>query len=140
MEKDPSKVTARDLGFHPRFEPMTRDQTGNLMAILMNEAEPQIPDSEMPFAIQILDKRVSVMNLPIKFTLKGKLAMWVLTDGNPGRMMTALIDCLTNHEGQEITAEIICELYPVGFYSENSLMDYVDNYIKTRQVKWSQIY
>ena len=80
------------------------------------------------------------MKLPIKFTLKAKFILWVLTEQNPGKMMVALIDCLTHYEGTEVTDDQVCELYPDGFYTDDSVRNYVDNYCKTKLCKWSEIY
>lgn len=129
--------TAKELGLIPKYEPMTPEQTKMLTRVLIGTP---VENIEMPFVIRILEKRIEVMQLPIKFTVKGKFAALTLSEGNPGKMMTILIDCLTKYEGQEVDGGMICDIYPIGFYSENSFMDYVDNYIKTRQVKWSQIY
>ena len=107
--------------------------------ILFSEIK-QIPEKELPHVIRILDKRIEVMKLPIKFNLKAKLLLFVLTDSNPGRMMLALIDSLTKYEGKEVTEGEICDIYPEGFYSEESVLEYVEKYCKTRLCKWSEIY
>lgn len=86
------------------------------------------------------------MELPIEFTAKAKMLALILTGGNPGKMMTVLIDCLTYwdlEKGQEkvlVDDSKICDLYPTGFYTEDSVINLVDNYFKTRKVAWSEIY
>ena len=133
------KKTAIELGFKPKFERLSKEQSELFINILFSEIK-QIPEKELPHVIRILDKRIEVMKLPIKFNLKAKLLLFVLTDSNPGRMMLALIDSLTKYEGKEVTEGEICDIYPEGFYSEESVLEYVEKYCKTRLCKWSEIY
>jgi len=132
---------AIELGFVPQYCQMTEEQTEMLMKVLFTkEKDINIPDDNIPFVLQILDKRIKAAKLPIKFSVKGKFAAMVLSSGNPGRIVTILIDCLTEYEGQTVTDEMICNIYPWGFYNNNSFFEYVEKYLKPRRVKWSQIY
>jgi hypothetical protein len=138
------KETAKELGFISTYSPMSEEQTHQFMSILLGEMkegfEEMMSSEEAPFPIQILNKRVELMELPISFTAKAKMLALILTEGNPGRIMTVLIDCLTRFEGQEVDDYKLIQVYPEGFYSENSFIDLVDNYFKLRKVKWSEIY
>jgi hypothetical protein len=58
----------------------------------------------------------------------------------PGSTVALLIDCLNKYEGQTVTCAMLADLYPSGFYDEPTLMKYVDDYLKTRKVKWAEIY
>jgi len=133
--------TAKELGFVPKYEPLSNKNTEYLVTILMGGPMKEILDTEAPFPIQVLRKRISGLNLPIKFTPKAELIALILTEGNPGKMITLLIDCLTEFQGETIDENSLCEnLYPWGFYTYESFVDYIDNYIKPRKVKWSNIY
>ena len=133
--------TARELGFIPRYKAMTRDQTESLMRVVLTKEEDiNIPDNNLPFILQLLNKRVEALKLSINFTNKGKLAAMVLSEGNPGRMVTILIDCLIKYEGKTITDDEICSLYPMGFYDDDSFEIYVEQYLKPKKTKWSNIY
>lgn len=137
--------TAIELGFKPEYEAMTKEQTELLMHILfsrthMGNKEVDLPEEDKPWPIKMIEKRIEVLKLPIKLETSAKLAMVILTGGNPGKMNAALIDILTKYEGKTVTSDEICELYPMGFYTEESVHDYINNYLKTKKVKWSHIY
>lgn len=131
---------AKELGFNPIYQQLTDEQSRMLISILLSNNEPDIPENEIPFPIKIIEKRIDVLKLPIKLTTTAKLLLLVLTDGNPGKMVTSLIDCLVKFENQTVTKDMVCDLYPNGFYNENSFIEYVDNYLKLKKSKWSEIY
>lgn len=91
------------------------------------------------FLIKILNARIEVMKLPITFSLAGKMAALALTD-RPGAMVVLLIDCLNAFEGKTIGPGQLADLYPLGFYDEETLESYVENYMKPRKVKWADVY
>jgi len=103
----------------------------------------QLRQERVPI-IEIIMKRVEVMGLPINFTPEGLIAAFALSEGNPGRAMTILIDCLTEHEGGTVNASMLADMYPFGCYSEETMTDYVDNYLKDPEkrpkIKWAGIY
>jgi len=138
------KETAKELGFVPKYEPLTPEGTEQFMKILLSEpkegAEESMIGDEAPFPIKILNSRIEALELPISFDFKGKLLALIYTDGNPGKIVTLLIDCLTKFEGQTIDQDKIVDVYPYGFYTEDSFMDLIDNYFKKRKVKWSELY
>ena len=84
------------------------------------------------------------MNLPISFTPEGLIAAYALTENVVGRAIALLIDCLTKWEGQKITASMLADLYPYGFYSEETFSKYVNDYLKNPElrsnIKWAEIY
>lgn len=134
--------SAKELGFVGRTIPMTQDQSKLFItACLAKEQDiaKSLKANNM-FVIQVLEKRIKAFELPITFTAKGKLAAMAISDGNPGKMITILIECLTKYEGEEIDDNKLSYLYPMGFYDDNSFINLVDNYFKTRNVKWSEIY
>jgi hypothetical protein len=91
------------------------------------------------FLLQILKKRIVALDLPIEFTLPAAIAAISLAS-NPGKIVTLLIDCLTAYEGETITINKLTEMYPFGFYNEETFIDYIDNYLKPRKVAWSEVY
>jgi hypothetical protein len=58
----------------------------------------------------------------------------------PGSAIILLIDTLNKYEGQIVTIKMLAELYPMGFYDEASLIKVIDEEIKPRKRKWSEIY
>lgn len=96
----------------------------------------------LPMIPKIIRKRIEVMQLPINFTISGLIAIDALACGNPGKAIAILIDCLTSFEGNLAVSadDLINKIYPNGFYSDDVFIDYVDNYIKQRKVKWAEIY
>ena len=91
------------------------------------------------FLAQIINKRIEVMKLPIKFTDHALVAVSAFCD-RPGYAVALLVDCLNKYEGQTVDCGMLADLYPMGFYDEPSLMKYVDDYLKPRKVKWAEIY
>jgi len=90
------------------------------------------------YLIQILKKKIEVLELPIKFNDYALVSVLVFCD-RPGAIVLLLIDCLQEYENEEITVVKLVELYPFGFYSEQAMIDRI-NEIKTGKSKWSEIY
>lgn len=91
------------------------------------------------FFIQVIRKRIEVMKLPIEFTSTGIMCFFLFPK-SVGAAVAMLIDCLTVYEGKKVDANLIGTLYPSGFYKEEALEDYIDNYLKPKKVKWSHVY
>ena len=134
--------TAKELGFIPEYKPMNEEQSRLFISIMLASQVDKavLPEDDLPFVIQIVQKRIEAMKLPIDFDTTGLLAALILSDGNPGKMVTILIDSLTKYEGQTVTIEEISEVYPWGFYTDESFEEYVEKYLKTRKCKWGHIY
>ena len=134
---------AKDL--NPSFQPMNDSQCRLfLMAAMMGKNEQQGPAAEevdKEFLIRVLNTRIEVLKLPITFSLSGKVAVLALCD-RPGYVVALLIDCLNAYEGQEVTASMLADLYPTGFYNEETFARYADDYLKApnKKVKWAEIY
>lgn len=127
-------------GLNPTYAPMTDEQSKTFIsAVLIEVQKKDIPEVNDIFGVQILNKRLEVMKLPIHFTDPAKLASMAMAD-TPGAIVTILIDCLNAFEGKTVTTEDIANLYPVGFYTPESLEKYIDGYLKTRKVKWAELY
>jgi len=134
-----------ELGnFKPRFKPLEDDQMKCLATALFAEHEGspvnlKETDADYPVLLAIMDKRIKVLELPISFNPYAKIGLLALVNG-PGALVALLIDALNKFEGQVVTVQMLCDLYPFGFYDDPSFTDYVDNYLKARKVKWSEIY
>jgi hypothetical protein len=107
------------------------------MEINKNPA-PELPE-EASFLSRIVRKRIEAMKLPINFTEYAYIAINLLVD-RPGSAIILLIDTLNKYEGQIVTIKMLAELYPMGFYDEASLIKVIDEEIKPRKRKWSEIY
>jgi hypothetical protein len=104
------------------------------------QSEPELPpDTANTFLLQVLQKRLEAMKLPITFSAPAKLAVLALVD-TPGMLVGLLIDCLNAYEGGNVTVEKLSELYPRGFYTQKTFEKYVDHLIKPKKVKWAEIY
>jgi len=132
--------TAKELGFKQIMKPMTKEQTNSFITIMLGEPRTNLPEEELPFTLKMLNKRLEVMDLPIKITERAKWLLFILTEQNPGKMNVALIDCLTEYSEGKVDYDEVVDLYPMGFYTDESVIDYVENYIKPRLCRWSQIY
>lgn len=135
----------KNIGCSPMSEGASQEY---VMAVMLESGEHSVPMEQLRdekiFVIEILLKRIEVHNLPIKFTPEGLIAAYAMTENNPGRAVVLLIDCLTKHEGETVNAGMLAELYPYGFYSEETMCDYIDNYLKNPEVKpkvkWAELY
>ena len=88
----------------------------------------------------VLLRRIKVFELPVKFTPNGLLALSLLAGGHMGKTVIGLIDAVTKYEGKPVTFSDVVELYPFGMYNDETAKDYIDNYLKPRRVKWSDVY
>ena len=136
----------KGVGSAPMSEGACNDYA---MAVMMESSEEQRVDLEELrklniLSIEIILKRIEVLKLPIAFTPEGLLASYAMCENTPGRAVAILIDCLTSFESKTVTAGMLADLYPHGFYNEETFTKYVDNILKNpevkNQIKWSNIY
>jgi len=106
---------------------------------LVAHTEPEDGKQPLPFLSAVIEKRVTVMKLPISFTLEGYLAIAALCQ-NPGQAVVLLVDCLTHYKDKLVTAAHLAELYPWGFYNQKVFENIVVNFMKPKKVEWSEIY
>jgi hypothetical protein len=142
---------AKDL--NPKYVPMNETQSELFVMACMAEAmhQPLPPEQEKKldeqFFIAVILKRIEAFNLPIKFSAPAKMAILGLVD-RVGSAVILLIDCLNAYEGQTVNTGMLANLYPMGFYDEDTRDRYVDEYLKPRdrpdlkhpRVKWSEVY
>lgn len=130
--------------FKGSVEPLDNERMEILTLSLLAEGtgqaiDPKARNNPNWFLCAIIEKRIEGLKLPIKFTDFALIAHLAFSD-RPAKSVIVLIDALTRYEGKTVTAEMLCELYPDGFYTEMAMIDYIDNYLKARKVKWSEIY
>ena len=124
-----------------KYQPLSDEDTKLLIKLTMIELSGQdLPDSgDLPFTCQIIKKRIEAMKLPVIIKNTGLLGTLCFAK-SPGQAVTLLIDFLTMFEGKELSVSNLCEVYPWGFYTEEALTDYIDNVLKPKKSKWSEIY
>ena len=117
------------------------------MAVLLEQSSGRalladtIDENEKSMAMDVVLKRIKAFDLPIGFTIPGLVALECLAGGNAGSLIVILIDCLNKYEGRmDVSLKDLSDIYPFGFYNDEVFTDYVDNYLKPRKLKWSQIY
>lgn len=94
---------------------------------------------DLPFLSKIILKRIEAYSLPIQFTKESLLAVNCLCS-TPGDAIILLVDCLNKFEKKLVTVKDLVTCYPWGFYTKDSVGDIIDNYMKPRKHKWSEIY
>jgi len=87
----------------------------------------------------IIQKRIDGLKLPIRFNDYALIATQCFAKV-PGEAVLLLIDALTYCEGEEINMDRLTKLYPMGFYSKESLAKIIDDELKPRKRKWAEIY
>lgn len=110
------------------------------MALMEKEQKP-FPDipKEGRFLSNIIRKRVEVLKLPISFTEYAYMYIDLFVD-RPGSAVLLLMDALEKYENQTVDIKKLAELYPDGFYDEETLIKIIDEEIKTGKRKWAEIY
>lgn len=124
-----------------KYEPL-RDQQAQILArcaFAELGKQPIVQQPELPFLTEIVKKRIEGLKLPIKFTDYALLAVNAFAK-NPGEAVIVLIDALEKYEGEEVTTAKLCQLYPAGFYTRDSVESYIDDVLKPKLTKWSKIY
>jgi len=127
-----------------KSQPLREDQQKILMSMVLSEMSKDdisemMKEVNQIHLIQILKKRIEVLELPIKFNDYALGAILSFCD-RPGAVVLLLIDCLQEYENEEVTVDKLVNLYPFGFYNEQAMIDRIDNEIKTGKSKWSEIY
>ena len=126
----------------PNHKPLSHEDAKSLFQFMMLEKDNvEVPDEDLKdfFLAQIVKSRIDGMKLPVKYTNLGLVAINCFAH-NPGQAVALLIDFLTRYENETITVDKLCKLYPFGFYTDEAFTDYVDNRLKTKSVKWAEIY
>jgi hypothetical protein len=127
-----------------KVSPLEDDQMQLFVMATLMESQDQegviSPDILDFFSTQILLKRIEFYKLPIKFSSSGFMAVLAITNANPGKVVAMLVELLNKYEGQTIGASHIADLYPMGFYKEEVFCHFIDDVLKARKIKWSEIY
>lgn len=128
-------------GIDLQVQTMDREQSEIFILATLADQQSQnlVEGMELPFLSEVVKKRIEVYNLPISFTVPALVAINALVE-LPGQAVTLLIDALNKYESGIIDMEKLAELYPYGFYTKESFMKYVDEYLKPRKVPWAELY
>ena len=133
-------------GIELEVQPLSQKQSKTLLectlaelACAQNKKPIPFTKDDLPWEPRAVDKRIEAFNLPIKFTPLALLSFTAFAT-NIGGAITILIDCLGKFEGQEVTVEKLCDLYPYGWYTEESFAKYVDEYLKPQKFEWAKVY
>jgi hypothetical protein len=133
-------------GLNPTYQKMSEIQSRMFLAATMTEmgdseahSTLNLEESDALFLSAIVQKRIDVMKLPIKFSGMALVGLNSLVD-RPGSAVVLLIDCLNAFEGQTVTMSKLASLYPWGFYDKPTMIRYIDDYMKPRKCKWAEIY
>lgn len=129
-------------------QPMTQEQAKLYFTLTMMDLDgdtrrPFDPakSTDLPFASDVLWKRITGMELPIQVTPGVLFAPAALCDRIAGAVVY-LIDLLQTYgdANRLITMSDVAKLYPWGFYKEEVLYGIVNNYMKARVHPWSPVY
>ena len=136
----------KNIGCAPMSDGAAQEYAMSVMMESNGEKVVTLEDlrEENIFVIEAILKRITVLNLPIEFTPEGLIAAYAFTENVVGRAMLLLIDCLTLFEGKKVNANMLADVYPFGFYNEETSEDYINNYLKNKDIrdniKWAGIY
>lgn len=133
------------------YQPMSKDQALAFISITFANKSNNINALDSIFdkmnkgrtVLSILNKRLEAHNLTSKVDKHALILLDIFASGNPGAGMFGLIHLLNHAEdkGDQITFDdISMRVYPFGFPTRQSIIDVVDNLIKTRMVPYSEIY
>lgn len=111
-----------------------------LNCVYVESSNLKLDEDPTDFCSKVIQTRINALNLPIKFSKTALFAAYSLHEGNVGKAVTILIDCLCKYKDDEITVAKLTEVYPWGFYTDATFQDYVDNYLKLKKTLWSEIY
>jgi len=98
---------------------------------------------ESPMGMMVY-KRIEVYELQDKIdNCEIFKILMIFNINNPGKAMVILLDFLEyydRHSKKANVKDMMLEVYPKGFYDESTFINIIDNYIKTKKVKYAGIY
>lgn len=100
----------------------------------------RVDEKDMTSTMKLILKRIEHFKLPINFTVEGMIAVEAIAGGVPGKIVVVMIDCLDRYKDKLVTAKMVGDLYPWGFYNDHIFAEYLDSYIKENKVEWAHIY
>ena len=126
-------------GLKPTYTPLDLERSKLLLLAVMNEEQLEGKEPPPHFFTDVIDRRVEELKLPISFTNGARIAILSLIDRVEAAVVL-LVDCLNAYEGRRVTVRMLADLYPTGFYDEETFIRYIDGYMKPRKTRWSEIY
>lgn len=132
-----------------KAQPLNKDDSILLVQLTISESQnsglaQKVLDSiKDEFLYNVYKKRVEVMKLPLKMTPETLLFLLSVSD-RPGHVTCFIIDCLElqrDLKKETLTlTDIVDNLYPWGFYTEEGFIDRIDNEIKQGKSEFSFVY
>ena len=124
------------------YQRLSNENAELLIHCLLIEQETpdfEVKEEDLHLLGKIIKKRIDVLKLPIKFNNIALLSVTIFC-AVPGHAVVLLIDCLNKYENETVTVGKLCELYPMGFYTDKEVQRYVEEEIKTKLKKFSYVY
>lgn len=142
------KEIADKEGIELGYSPFQEKESHHFITLMMMEPEDrkavclQIAETENPSIFLIAYKRWLHYGMQEKIALETLLLVDLFARGVPGRAVMILIDMLNIHEdtGQIVTFSEVINLYPMGFYDDNTFKVILDGYVKTGLLRNFDIY
>ena len=129
------------------FRVLSKDECEMLLKLVFIESNPEDEKrfndnvekssfDELPFLSKIVQRRIEVLKLPIKFSPLALIAICCFARV-AGEAVVLLIDVLNKYENEIVTVSKLVDLYPAGFYDQPTFESILDN---LKGKKWSEIY
>jgi hypothetical protein len=124
---------------------LTEDLSKLLILTTMTDWQKTVPyegGEDLPFLSEVVWRRITVMNFPIKFTLPALISINCFC-AVPGAAVVLLCECLSLVEKREnklITVADLVDIYPNGGYNQDTLRIIIDDYMKTKKHPYSHLY
>lgn len=95
------------------------------------------------FAYQVALRRIQSLNLQDKVSEHMALLAVLYEISNPGQviiMLMSLLDFYDENNKKATTEDVIVQIFPNGFYADETCLYIIDNFIKTGSAKNAVIY
>ena len=144
-----TKELAKAEGIKLDHKPMSTEQSEVFIQLTMMGKEARIEAIDKMRTTQsicnLAIKRIESLNLPIDLDVC--FLIDIFAEGVPGRAVFMIIDLMNYYEDnlKEVNMKAdwdvaVTEIYPWGFYSNETIVNIVDNYVKTNKLRNSEIY
>jgi len=154
MEKDfvfkSMREAAEEEGIVVNTKDFSKDEAENFMTVVMIESTDKDGFKELfkdaleeSFLLKIYDKRISGLKLEDKVSTETGVYIHLFGLDNPGKVVLMLVDILDASErlGRKIEfADVAMEVYPNGFYTDETVIGLIDKVLKPKRCSYSTIY
>jgi hypothetical protein len=132
-----------------KAQPLNKEKSILLINLTISEdrnsgmAQKVLDEIKGEFLYNVYKKRVEVMKLPLKMTPEALLFLLSISD-RAGHVTCFIIDCLElqrDLKKETLTlSDIVINLYPWGFYTEEAFIERIDEEIKQGKSEFSFVY